>query len=324
MADQGKWFKLWCTSLRDDDLENMSIHDWFGWARLGAHIKENGRDGKIRFTTPGRILLQVLRVDTFEAALDMIKRFPNVRVGEREVTVTPVTDATVTCEVEYLNWFKFQGDFSNDRVRKFRDKKRHAVTAQEEKRRRRDVEEKRREVNTLCEPPKTEVALVPPLASPYQIPDKIKDPSGNLVIAYKLFKKIPKDDRSWDKTHFARAKKTTKTLLEVCGAHSSAVDCIAEISAGFEKKGLDWTIETILKHAHDWKRKRGLRNAELENGKGISMVTKSIIGLTSENKRGGGLIAAGTSFAGVRNMPSVELGAKNANGKPDADDGQSL
>lgn len=238
MADQGKWWKLWCTSLRDDDLENMSIHEWFGWARLGAHIKENGRDGKIRFTPPGRTLLHLLRLDTYEAAIAMIKRFPNVRVGEREVTVTTVTNATVTHEVEYLNWFKFQGDFSNDRVRKFRDKKRHRVTAQEERRRRREVEEKR------ITPTPAGVS-----AAPYERPDKGRDPTSFLVMTYKEGLGVPFDDRAWDKQFWGRWSKEAKTILDSLGGIDDAVSYLQFQAKQLSGKDLTWTLKTVADRA---------------------------------------------------------------------------
>lgn len=152
MADQGKWFKLWNAAIEDADLENLELEDWARWAKLGAYIKAHGTDGKIRFPFPFRKLLDIFRTDQIEHAKVILKRFPNVYVGEREVTVTSVTSSNVTLEIEYQNWFKYQGDFSGDRVRKFRDKKRHHVTAQEEKRSRRDVEEKRTE-DTTPKPP---------------------------------------------------------------------------------------------------------------------------------------------------------------------------
>lgn len=150
MADQGKWFKLWCSALDDNDLENLSIHEWFCWARLGTYIKKHGNEGKIVFSSPARALTNLFRVTDFPTALDLIKRFPNCVLGERSITVTGETNSTVTVDIEYLNWFRYQGDFSNDRVRKFRDKKRHAVTAQEEKRSRREEKRKEESINTLA------------------------------------------------------------------------------------------------------------------------------------------------------------------------------
>jgi hypothetical protein len=154
VADQGKWFKLWESALDDLDLENLTVHEWFCWARFGVYMKKHGKDGKIRLRSPARALTNLFRTDTFDAAIETLKRFPNCNVGERKLTVSPETFSTVTYEVEVLNWHKYQGDFSSDRVRKFRDKKRHRETLQEERRRRRDVEEKRRE-DTSPQPPTT-------------------------------------------------------------------------------------------------------------------------------------------------------------------------
>lgn len=148
MADQGKWFKLWNSAIEDADLENLELEDWARWAKLGAYIKAHGNAGQVDFPYPYRKLLNMFRVQTIEAAKAVIKLFPNVHVGEREVTVTPVTPATVTLQIEYTNWFKYQSDFSGDRVRKFRDKKHHRVTPQEEKRR--DKEEKRIEIPPMA------------------------------------------------------------------------------------------------------------------------------------------------------------------------------
>ncbi len=138
MADQGKWFKLWNSSIEDADLENLELQDWARWAKLGAYIKAHGTEGKVTFPPPYRKLLNMFRVPTIEAAIDIIHMFPNVTLGEREVTVSSGTNANVSLEVTFTNWWKYQGDFSSDRVRKFRDKKRHSETIQEENRSRRD------------------------------------------------------------------------------------------------------------------------------------------------------------------------------------------
>lgn len=153
MADQGKWFKLWESSLDDQDLENLSIHEWFCWARFGTYLKKHGKDGKIRLRGPATAVINLLRVNTIFDAIGMIKSFPNYAVEEMKSVTANVTDEFVTFNIQCLNWNKYQGDFSGDRVRRYRRRVTANVTAQEEKRR--DVEEKRRE-----ETPK------PPLASP--------------------------------------------------------------------------------------------------------------------------------------------------------------
>lgn len=134
MADQGKWFKLWESSLDDPDLDNLTVHQWFAWARFGAYLKKHGRDGKIRLRAPAQAVTHLLRVPSFDAAIDMIKSFPNYIVEEGKVDVSPVTNETVTFSVESLNWSKYQGDFSTPRVQKHRSKKQRNETLQEEKR----------------------------------------------------------------------------------------------------------------------------------------------------------------------------------------------
>lgn len=145
MSDQGKWFKLWESALDDQDLENLTIHEWFCWARFGTYIKKHGKDGKIRIRYPATALQNLLRLESFGAIQNMLKRFPNYTIEEGQNVTANVTNATVTLNIKCLNWSKYQGDFSGDRVRKHRQRVTANVTAQEEKRR--DVEENRQEEN---------------------------------------------------------------------------------------------------------------------------------------------------------------------------------
>lgn len=195
MADQGKWFKLWNSAIEDADLENLELDDWARWAKLGAYIKAHGNEGQVNFPYPYRKLLNMFRLPTIEAAKVVLKRFPNVCVGEREVTVSPETDRNVTLEIIFTNWFKYQGDFSSDRVRKFRDKKRHHETVQEEKRSRREVEETRKEV-------------LPPIA-PQGAPIKI------LEWFEKTWKAYPKERRTGKKAAFRSYQRIVKTHEDV-------------------------------------------------------------------------------------------------------------
>src|SRR3990167_4705339 len=51
MADQGVWFKLWCSALADPDLSNLCLEDFARWAILGTYIKAHGTEvleGEIR------------------------------------------------------------------------------------------------------------------------------------------------------------------------------------------------------------------------------------------------------------------------------------
>ena len=130
MADSGRWFKLWCSSVGDPDLDSLDIADFGRWAKLGAYIKEHGSDGEITLTEPARVIVSMLQLSSFQGVIDAARRFKNV-------TVSIETNEPVSIFIKYENWFKYQGDFSTDRVRKHRAKKAENETAKkrgEEKR----------------------------------------------------------------------------------------------------------------------------------------------------------------------------------------------
>lgn len=153
MADQGKWFKLWVNALTDPTLEELDTEQWFRWVRLGVFIKAHGEAGELTFSSPGRALQNLLRVDNLLDMIKCIKKLPGY-VIEENVTATSQTPSlgsvtesslyTVKCQ----NWHKYQGDMSVKRTRKWRAKR--TVTSDgksddlrgEEKRR----EERRRDV----------------------------------------------------------------------------------------------------------------------------------------------------------------------------------
>lgn len=134
MGDQGRWFKLWTTAPADPHLGNLSLEDFARWCLFGIYMKVHGTDGTVTLTPPVTALQQLFRVSTPEDVFNIIRKFPNCNG-------TPVTTPTVTVDVEWKNWLKYQGDYSGDRVARWRKKTRHAVTPKT----RRD--EKRREEN---------------------------------------------------------------------------------------------------------------------------------------------------------------------------------
>ena len=123
MADQGKWFKLWCSAADDPDLSNLSDEDFGRWCRMGIFIKEHGKAGVVIFRKPAIALLRTLRVTTLETALSILTDFPNC------FTVSDETNVTVT----WRNWLKYQGDYSTGRVRKFREVKRPKKRGEEKR-----------------------------------------------------------------------------------------------------------------------------------------------------------------------------------------------
>ena len=132
MADNGRWFKLWCCSISDPSLDNLSIENFGRWAKLGAYIKEHGTDGELILTEPSRKVVSMMQLSTFQDVILCVQNFPNV-------TVSPVTNTSVSYLIKYENWYKYQGDYSYNRVKKFRAKSEENETIKKRR------EEKRRE-----------------------------------------------------------------------------------------------------------------------------------------------------------------------------------
>ncbi len=131
MADQGRWYKLWCSALDDPDLDNLSIADFGRWAKLGTFIKAQGNKGSITLKPPARSLCAMMQVESFDGLIECIKRLPHCLVrGDENSTVSNETIVTVT----FSNWTKYQGDFSTDRVVKHRQMKRSKRRGEEKRR----------------------------------------------------------------------------------------------------------------------------------------------------------------------------------------------
>lgn len=111
MADNGRWFKLWTTAPYDPHLANFSLEDFARWCLFGCYLKTHGQDGILKITPPAISLQQLFRVTNYDIIIDIIRKFPSCKIDDH------VTDAIVT----WQNWLKYQGDWSNDRVAKFRE-----------------------------------------------------------------------------------------------------------------------------------------------------------------------------------------------------------
>lgn len=145
MAEQGRWFKLWCSASDDDDLDNLDVADFGRWCKLGAHIKVHGTNGKLTLHPPQRTLCAKLQINTFEDLILVLKSMPHCTLNEEQISdPSGVTDASVTYTFTFDNWKKYQEDSSWLRMRKKREEDANSVTNKkrgEEKR----GEEKRRE-----------------------------------------------------------------------------------------------------------------------------------------------------------------------------------
>ena len=170
------------------------------------------------------------------------------------------TPPIVVQEGDSLRFTEFQkcnsGLQSNrDRQRKFRDKKRSNynnnysesnadVTLRNACNVRSEVkgsEEKRSKTSIAASQPQDSTAK--PLSSVQKI-----------VNAYKISRGIPKDDKSWDKANFSRYSKSAKAMLECFGGDvQKSVAYVLLKADQFREKGLEYTLETLARHAYDAK-----------------------------------------------------------------------
>lgn len=137
MGDQLPWFKLWCSVMQDRDLQDLSLEDFGRWCLFGVYLKQHGRNGVVTLRPPARSLCSLLRVMSFDALLDVLRRFPNCIVdcaGRRDddgVQAPHVaTDEQVT--VGWRNWRKYQVDSSAARMRRLRKRQRKSGTQRDE------------------------------------------------------------------------------------------------------------------------------------------------------------------------------------------------
>lgn len=123
MADRGKWLKLWLDSLTDLDMAGMSNEDWGFLTRLWMLIKKEGEAGTIKLERPAIIPCALLHVPDFDSLIARVQgSIPcrnvtvNVTIDNRYITIT------------FAKWLKYQGDWSGERVAKFRENQKN-VTA---------------------------------------------------------------------------------------------------------------------------------------------------------------------------------------------------
>jgi hypothetical protein len=127
MADQQRWFKLWCSAPSDDGIQSLPPAQRWAWAAFGAYTKLHGTKGLVSVSPTNMALAAEMGV-TVKDLIPTLKRLPHVRVSE------PDSDhGTVT--VTWNNWTKYQEDSTQaERKKRSRAKKRE--------------EEIRREVST--------------------------------------------------------------------------------------------------------------------------------------------------------------------------------
>ena len=84
----------------------------------------------------------------------------------------------------------------------------------------------------------------------------ISTPLQKVVVGWKMITGHEKTDRGWDKLNWGRVAKTARGLLDYFGGdHKQAINCCEDVYKQMLKNKLSCTIETVSKHASEWKLK---------------------------------------------------------------------
>ena len=134
---------------------------------------------------------------------------------------------------------------------------------------------------------------------------KPKTPIQRVVEAYKHAKRVPMDDKAWDKSNFGRAAKAAQNLMARFGGDVDKSAAYIFLRAeDLNEKDLDWTLETIARHAHDG---MGMPKGE-ENGQQRSEVGSNRV----DGPRRGGWTTPSRAIVGdaLRAIESARLRAE--------------
>lgn len=137
---------------------------------------------------------------------------------------------------------------------------------------------------------------------------------------YKISKGVEYDDRTWDKINWGRCARSSKGLIEVLKTYEMAKRCLDEIREGLEKQGLNWTLETILKHSHDWILSKGEKNERKVRQRFLDAVAQQRSNNADKTK--GTLISAGEVLDSLRNLKVIGDAIGSQDGSTDNDDGK--
>lgn len=102
MADQKRWFKLWCSAPSDDDLQILDPATRWAWAAFGCYTKEHGTKGKVKISSSNTSLAAHMGV-TVDALFSTIKTLPHMTFEEGKNRNGELT-------VTWHNWVKYQED----------------------------------------------------------------------------------------------------------------------------------------------------------------------------------------------------------------------
>ena len=102
VADQKRWFKLWCSAPSDDHIQSLSPADAWAWAVLGCYTKLHGTRGRVVLSQTNAALEAEMRVRRGELFVT-VSRLPHMTIEEGKPVNGKIT-------VTWHNWTKYQED----------------------------------------------------------------------------------------------------------------------------------------------------------------------------------------------------------------------
>lgn len=154
----------------------------------------------------------------------------------------------------------------------------------------------------------------------YEIPDPKKNPIAATVIYFKVLSGHEYDDKVWDRVHFGRAMKSAGNLLDILMDFNTVKKCLEELSEKFNSADLSWTLETIVRHAHEWKQKRGVRNVAKNKQRFFDAVANKRA--SDANMEKGKLTSAGEVLSTLGNIQVIGSAMRSQNGSGDIANGK--
>jgi len=138
----------------------------------------------------------------------------------------------------------------------------------------------------------------------YQIPEPHKNPDKALVIFYKVRKNIQFDNTLWDKKNWGRCMVAAQEILEACGSFQKAKECIEELGGQYDKKDLEWKLETIARNSIEWMAKKERRHDQQNRQRFSDALAKQRSSYATPGK--GESLTAGEMLSSIGNLEVIQ------------------
>ncbi len=230
------------------DVQTLSLEEIGAWMKLVCYIWIQSKDGRVSLSN--REIANFFGVDVDESN-KILMRLADRCIFDHKRTLLEGADQDDPDENEVINHIvsrRIRRDKKLLSMNAFYVSKHRSKVAGKE-----NVKDKKSEVRSQ-KTDKDSIG-VPPNPASLKTPKELNS-IQKVVTAFKIVSGYQKEDPAWDKINFARCSKSAKSLLDFLGSWEGAVDCVQDVYEKFNAKGLTVTLETVVKHASDWKKDR--------------------------------------------------------------------